>query len=138
MNVIVYLKQIKIPLNEFIRQIENGQSKEIGIDNLNCLKKILPEKSDVDAIRSHFEMTGDLNQLGRAERFIKMLTDIPAYELRINIMNFIEEFNELEVKLNEPLDAYCKCAEHILSSCSLKSFIRVILVSGNYINMVDN
>ncbi len=136
MNVIVYLKQIKVPLNEFIKLIVNGQSKEIGIDNLNCLKKILPEKSDVDAIRSHYELTGDLNQFGKAERFIKMLTDIKCYELRINVMNFIEEFAELEVKLREPLEAYCHCSDRILNSSSLKAFIKIVLASGNYINMV--
>lgn len=47
MNYIVYLKQIKIPLKDFIELVKNGQSKEIGLDNLSCLKKILPEKSDV-------------------------------------------------------------------------------------------
>jgi hypothetical protein len=47
MNINVYLKKIKQPLNEFIKSIENGRSKEIGIDNLSVLKKILPDKSDV-------------------------------------------------------------------------------------------
>jgi hypothetical protein len=47
MNFNVYLKKIKTPLAQYVELIKNGKSKEIGTDNLSCLKKILPDKSEV-------------------------------------------------------------------------------------------
>ncbi|CAF0767609.1 unnamed protein product [Brachionus calyciflorus] len=136
MNVSVYLRKIKVPLNEFIQLILDGKSSEIGLDNLTCLKKILPEKSDVEAIQSFCETDPkNIDQLGRAEKFLKLLTDVPLYELRINLMNYIEEFDELYSLLLNPLEIYCKISKAILESISLKSFIRLVLAAGNYLNM---
>jgi hypothetical protein len=47
MNISVYLAKVKMPISDYIQLIRDGKRKEIGIDNLNCLKKILPDKSDV-------------------------------------------------------------------------------------------
>ena len=65
-----------------------------------------------------------------------MLTDLSHYELRIKTMHFVEEFNEIESKLSDPLEAYCKCCDALLKSKSLKSYIRIVLATGNYLNMV--
>jgi hypothetical protein len=50
MGINIYLKQIKSPLNDFIQLIIDGKYKTIGFDNLNCLKKILPDKPDVKTL----------------------------------------------------------------------------------------
>ena len=47
MNLNVYLTKIKSPLPSFIKLIEQGESSQIGIDNLSCLKRILPDQADV-------------------------------------------------------------------------------------------
>ena len=48
MGFTVFLKQIKMPLNEYTSMIKNGKSKEIGLDGLNCLKKLLPESNEAN------------------------------------------------------------------------------------------
>jgi hypothetical protein len=50
MSINIYLKQIKSPLNDFIQLIIDGKYKTIGFDNLNCLKKILPDKTEVKTL----------------------------------------------------------------------------------------
>ena len=47
MGFTVFLKQIKIPLIEYAQFIREGKSKEIGLDGLNCLRKLLPESNEV-------------------------------------------------------------------------------------------
>jgi hypothetical protein len=74
--------------------------------------------------------------LDKAERFVKLLTEMPAYELRIHVMNFLEEFDEQTKRLNEPLEIYSKCSIALLNSDSLKEFIGNVLATGNFINMV--
>lgn len=47
MSVVVFLKNIKMPHEDYLNLIRNGQSSRLGLDNLNCLKKIIPDKTDV-------------------------------------------------------------------------------------------
>ena len=47
MSINIYLRQIKSPLKDFIQLLIEGKHAVIGVDNLNCLKKILPEKAEV-------------------------------------------------------------------------------------------
>ena len=138
MNINVYLKKIKVPLDEFIKMIINGKSRDIGLDNLSCLKKILPEKSDVDNIQAYCEANPSSYQqtLGKAENFIKLLTDIPNYALRIDLMNYLEEFDEIFSRIQQPLEVYSKSSRVILTSETIKSFLRLVLAAGNFINMV--
>lgn len=138
MNINVYLKKIKVPLDEFIKMIINGRSRDIGLDNLSCLKKILPEKSDVDNIQAYCEANPSSYQqtLGKAENFIKLLTDIPNYALRIDLMNYLEEFDEIFSRIRQPLEVYSKSSRVILTSETIKSFLRLVLAAGNFINMV--
>lgn len=138
MNVNVYLRKIKVSLNEFIQMIIEGNSQEIGIDNLTCLKKILPEKNDVETIQIFCEADAkNFDQLAKAEKFIKLLTDVPFYELRIDLMHYIEEFDETHSLLKNPLQIYCNVSNTILESKSLKNLFTFILAAGNFLNTVS-
>ena len=56
MSINIYLRQIKSPLKDFIQLLKEGKYKVVGVDNLNCLKKILPEKEEVkDQIKKQFK-----------------------------------------------------------------------------------
>lgn len=137
MNVNVYLRKIKVTINEFMQLIIDGNSREIGFDNLTCLQKILPEKTDVENIRSFCDVdTKNYDQLAKAEKFIKLLTDIPFYELRIGLMLFIEEFDETHSLVKSPLQIYSKVSNTILESKSLKNLFTLILAAGNFLNTV--
>ena len=76
------------------------------------------------------------SNLGKPEFFLKMLSDIPFYELRINLMTFIEEFTDIYTHLLNPLNTYEKISKIILDSRSLKKFFRTILAAGNFLNTV--
>ena len=142
MNVNVYLKKIKMPLKDFIQLILNGNSKEIGIDNLYCLRKILPEPSEIDEIKYFFETNPinieDLAISKKAEYFIKKLIDISYFRLRIDAMIYLEEFSEVYSNLQQKFDIYFQASNQILTNDSLKNFIRLVLLAGNFLNNVSN
>lgn len=129
-------------INDFVKLIQSGKSNEIGIDNLNCLKKILPDRTEVDEIKYFFEANPicleDLCVNKKAEYFIKSLIDMPSFRLRVESMIYIEEFGEIFAKLKEKFKAYFQVSKAILTSSSLKSFIRLVLLAGNYLNNVTN
>ena len=76
--------------------------------------------------------------MSKPDQFVKLLSDISGYELRINLMIFIEEFDEAFTRLDTPLKLYVKCAETILNNQSLLSFYAYVLAVGNYINTVNS
>ena len=136
MGYTVFLKQVKIPLKDYTNLIRDGKSKEIGLDGLNCLRKLLPESTEIEEIQKYFKTNPDLNALSKPDQFVKLLSDIPCYELRINLMIFIEEFEDAFTRLKTPLKTYLKCAETILKDENLLSFYAHVLAVGNYINTV--
>lgn len=87
----------------------------------------------VDEINT-FCKTGNMNSLSRADKFVKQLSDIVNYELRIKSMVFIEEFNDLYSKLEKPFETYIECSEQLLKNESLKLFLGIILTFGNFLN----
>jgi hypothetical protein len=93
----------------------------------------------MEEIRSFFKCNTaqplDLNK-NKAEAFIKMLVDMPNFELRIDAMLFIEEFYDIFRNLSDKFEIFSKCSKSILKSESLKKFIRLVLAAGNYINNV--
>lgn len=138
MGVVVFLKKIKTPLNEYFALISGGKSKELSLDNLSCLKKILPDKTEIEEIQAYFKECQDMNRLSKADQFIKLLSDIPCYELRINLMSFEEEFSDLHTKLIIPFQSYVKCSEILLHNKSLKHFFAMVLAIGNFLNYSNN
>lgn len=141
MNVNVYLKKIKMPLKDFFQLILNGESKEIGIDNLSCLRKILPEPTEIDEIKYFFEANRinleDLAINKKAEYFIKKLIDMPHFRLRIDTMIYLEEFTELYASSKQKFDVYFQTTNQILTNESLKNFLRLVLLAGNFLNNVN-
>lgn len=67
---------------------------------------------------------------------MKHLTDLPAYELRINVMHFLEEFDDLISQLQRPCECYLSSSRKLLDNESLKEFISVVLAAGNFLNSV--
>ena len=49
LNINIYLKQVKPDSESLIQNLIEGNHEKIHIDNLTCLKKILPEKDEVGA-----------------------------------------------------------------------------------------
>jgi hypothetical protein len=82
-------------------------------------------------------MENGINNLSKAEKFIKLLSDIPNYNLRIDGMLYLEEYNETYKKIAEPVKIINKCAEILHQDESLKQFMKVVLAVGNYLNTVS-
>jgi hypothetical protein len=54
MSLSIFLKKTnkRWKAEELVELVKAGKSRVITIDNLSCLKKILPDKSEVDEIQS--------------------------------------------------------------------------------------
>uniref|UniRef100_A0A224Z7W4 Rhoa gtpase effector dia/diaphanous n=1 Tax=Rhipicephalus zambeziensis TaxID=60191 RepID=A0A224Z7W4_9ACAR len=131
LNVCIFLKQFKSGPEQIVEMIRSCKSKEIGAERLRMLQKILPEPDELSMLRSY---TGDRSKLGQAEQFFLMLGDLRLYALYVDGMLQMEEFRPSVDALKPQLDNYIGVCQEILTNRSLKEFLKLILITGNFIN----
>jgi hypothetical protein len=51
-------------------------------------------------------------------------------------MLYLEEYNDLYRKVADPIKTTNKCAEVLYKDKSLKTFLKLVLTVGNYLNSV--
>lgn len=70
--------------NEDIMQlIKEGEHDDIGAEKLRGFLKILPEIDELDMLKT---FDGDINRLGKAEKFLLQLMQVPKYASTIDII----------------------------------------------------
>ncbi|KAH8025359.1 hypothetical protein HPB51_007671 [Rhipicephalus microplus] len=131
LNVCIFLKQFKSGPEQIVDMIRSCKSKEIGAERLRMLQKILPDPGELSMLRSY---TGDRSKLGHAEQFFLMLGDLRLYALYVDGMLQMEEFRPSVDALKPQLDNYIGVCQEILTNRSLKEFLKLILITGNFIN----
>ncbi|KAG7251407.1 hypothetical protein CRUP_013479, partial [Coryphaenoides rupestris] len=92
---------------------DRGWEQLFDIETLKQLLKLLPEKHEVENLRSY---QGEHDKLADVDRFYLLLLAVPCYSLRIECMLLSEETSCLQ------------------SSSRLPSFCKLILDIGNFLN----
>ncbi|XP_072040337.1 LOW QUALITY PROTEIN: uncharacterized protein [Amphiura filiformis] len=131
LHVNIFLKQFRSTNETIVSLIEGGKSGEIGAEKLKSLLKIMPESDEVDMLRS---FDGDFNKLGQAEKFYKMLIEIPFYKLRVDSMLLKEEFSSDMDFLIPSIESIIMASRELLGSKSLKEILYLVLLTGNFLN----
>lgn len=131
LNVCIFLKQFKSGPEEIVAMIRACKSKEIGAERLRMLHKVLPEPDELGMLRSY---TGERSKLGVAEQFFLLLGELKGYALYVDGLLQMEEFGPNVDALRPQLDNYIGVCKEILSNRNLKEFLKLILITGNFIN----
>lgn len=87
----------------------------------------------MDLIKSY---DGELDNLGSAERFFKLILDLPFYRLRTEAMFLKEDFVTAIESINKNLDTIMAAADGFLTNSSFHSFLAFVLSTGNFLNTV--
>lgn len=131
LNINIFLKQFRVPNEEIMDMIKNGEHSDIGAEKLRGLLKILPESDEMEMLRS-FE--GDRSKLGNAEKFLIALMDVPQYKLRIEAMLLKEEFEATMDQIEPSVNAVIYAARDLLTNPHLHELLYMVLVAGNFLN----
>uniref|UniRef100_A0A8C7RA13 Inverted formin 2 n=1 Tax=Oncorhynchus mykiss TaxID=8022 RepID=A0A8C7RA13_ONCMY len=126
LNLNIFLKQFKCSHDEFVVLIQSGDRSKFDVEVLKQLIKLLPEKHEIDNLKSFL---GEKFKLANVDRFYISLLAVPCYQLRIDCMLLCEETTSV-------LDMLKPKAEVVESACHtlMPSFCRLILDVGNFLN----
>ncbi|XP_060576216.1 inverted formin-2-like isoform X2 [Ruditapes philippinarum] len=131
MNLNIFLKQLRKPNDVVIKQIKEGDAKNLGIEKLKGLMKLLPLPDEIEMIRGY---EGDTERLGQAEKFFHQLIQLPDFKLRIEMMLLIEDFNSQVGTIRPNIQVLTSLCTKLMDNESLRGFLRFVLHAGNFIN----
>ncbi|XP_034018319.1 inverted formin-2-like [Thalassophryne amazonica] len=133
LNLNIFLKQFRCSNQDFVSLIRRGDRSKFDIEVLKQLRKLLPEKHEVENLKSY---QADQSKLASVDQFYLQLLDVPSYCLRIECMLLCEESSSVLETLRpkaQLLDAACQSPSS-RSGTRLPMFCKLILDIGNFLN----
>ncbi|XP_059819242.1 FH2 domain-containing protein 1-like isoform X1 [Hypanus sabinus] len=131
MNIGIFLKQFKRPVESIVADIQRGMGGSYGAEKLVELSKLLPDKEEVKKLQ---EFSGDRGRVCEAERFLLLLTELPNYEQRLECLILKMEFSPQMEALRAGVRTLTEAASELLNCEELHTVIRLVLKAGNYMN----
>ncbi|CAH2328641.1 inverted formin-2 isoform X1 [Pelobates cultripes] len=131
LNLNIFLKQFRSTNEEVVALIEKGDRSKFDIEVLKQFLKLLPEKHEVENLKSYQE---DPSKLSNADQFYLRLLGIPGYQLRLESMLSCEETSLMLDTLRPKAQIVSKACEDILNSHRLPVFCQLVLKVGNFLN----
>ncbi|XP_073426434.1 inverted formin-2 isoform X3 [Dendrobates tinctorius] len=131
LNLNIFLKQFRCANEEIIGLIEKGDRSKFDIEVLKQFLKLLPEKHEVENLKSFQE---DKSKLSNADQFYLLLLGVSNYQLRIECMLACEECNLMLEMLRPKAEVVSKACDDVLASHRLPVFCQLVLKVGNFLN----
>ncbi|XDV43794.1 hypothetical protein PO909_012201 [Leuciscus waleckii] len=131
LNLNIFLKQFKCSYEEFVAMLQKGDCSKFDVESLKQLVKLLPEKHEIDNLKS---FQGDPDKLANVDRFYLLLLAVPCYQLRIECMLLCEETLSVLEILKPKVELVEAACESLRKSSLLPSFCKLILDVGNFLN----
>ncbi|PON51939.1 Formin, FH2 domain containing protein [Trema orientale] len=128
-NLSILLRALNVTTEEVIDALREGN--ELPVDLLQSLLKVQPTTEEELKLRL---FTGDLLQLGPAERFLKVLVDIPFAFKRLESLLFMCSFQEEVSSVKESLTTLEVASNKLRSSRLFLKLLEAVLKTGNRMN----
>ncbi|KAH3833188.1 hypothetical protein DPMN_106491 [Dreissena polymorpha] len=109
----------------------NKDPNGLSLPMLQYLGNILPCQEEVEMLRCY---KGPRLELGMAEQFVLLLSDIPDYMTLLEGQLMRREFTKSTQKFHEDLTSMINLAKLLLESADLKQILNYVLRVGNYLN----
>ncbi|XP_019424307.1 PREDICTED: formin-like protein 2 [Lupinus angustifolius] len=135
-NIAILLRALNVTIDEVCEALREGHYDTLGTELLECLLKMTPTKDEESKLK---EFQDDSPyKLGPAEKFLKVMLDIPFAFKRVDAMLYIANFDsELEYlkKSFETLEVACG---ELRNSKMFLKLLEAVLRTGNRMNVGTN
>lgn len=130
-NVGIALVKYRMSSHEIRKAIIRMDEKKLDLEKLISLRTLAPTPDDITALK---EYDGDIEILGRVEKFFLQIIDIPRYTLRLDCFIFMRKFQLLISEAYCQHDILNRAIDQVENSNSLKKILEIVLALGNYLN----
>ncbi|KAL5573218.1 hypothetical protein UlMin_022815 [Ulmus minor] len=128
-NLAILLKALNVTTEEVVDALREGN--ELPTELLQTLLKVAPTSEEELKLRL---FTGDLSQLGPAERFLKVLVEIPFAFKRLESLLFLCSFQEEFSGIKESFSTLEIACKKLRNSRLFLKLLEAVLKTGNRMN----
>lgn len=130
-NVTIAVNRLRMSYAEVRSAILECDEEKLTEEKLLCLVAISPTPEEVEMIK---ECQTPMSNLGEAEQFFKVISDIPRLGMRLELVLFKRQFPDVEKELNRKIGVLLEAQKGLLESSSFKKTLELVLGFGNYLN----
>ncbi|WRX29309.1 Formin [Theobroma cacao] len=128
-NLAILLRALNVTTEEVCDALREGN--ELPVELLQTLLKMAPTADEELKLRL---FNGELSQLGPAERFLKVLVDIPFAFKRMEALLFMCSLNEEVIVTRESFETLEVACKELRSSRLFLKLLEAVLKTGNRMN----
>eukprot|EP00742_Colponemidia_sp_Colp-10_P015565 GILJ01017777.1.p1 GENE.GILJ01017777.1~~GILJ01017777.1.p1 ORF type:complete len:492 (-),score=79.56 GILJ01017777.1:28-1359(-) len=130
-NVEIALSRFQMTYSGIRDAIVNMDEDALTLDDLWSLMALVPTKQEMEPILAY---TGEVDKLGKAERFFIEMYKVPRLKQRIEAFIFKRQFNNKIEEIDQDLTTIQKATDQVRDSVRFQSLLQYILYVGNYLN----
>ncbi|KAJ9182748.1 hypothetical protein P3X46_006706 [Hevea brasiliensis] len=128
-NLSILLRALNVTIEEVCDALHEGN--ELPIELLQTLLKMAPTADEELKLRLY---SGELSQLGNAERFLKVLVDIPFTYKRLEALLFMCTLQEEVATTKESFETLEVACKELKNSRLFLKLLEAVLKTGNRMN----
>ncbi|KAK4484853.1 hypothetical protein RD792_007453, partial [Penstemon davidsonii] len=128
-NLAILLRALNVTTDEVCTALEGGN--ELPPELIQTLLKMAPTTEEELKLRLY---SGDVTRLGPAERFLKVMVDIPFAFKRLESLLFISTFQEEVSSIKESLATLEVACKELKNSRLFLKLLEAVLKTGNRMN----
>ncbi|XP_053400207.1 formin-J-like isoform X2 [Mercenaria mercenaria] len=131
LQINLFLSRLDSGAEDLVQHLEEGDQSRLTLPMLQYLSKILPCPEEIEMLRQY---KGPRLELGMAEQFVLLLSDLPDYSVLLEGHMMRWEFDASVKQFRLSLDTMIDLAKLILNCREFKQLMHLILNVGNYLN----
>ncbi|XWS58162.1 hypothetical protein CRYUN_Cryun08bG0011300 [Craigia yunnanensis] len=129
-NITILLKALNVTADQACNALMKGNG--LVLQQLEALVKMVPTKEEEAKLSSY---KGDINELGSAEKFVKVLLSVPFAFLRAEAMLYRETFEDEVIHLKNSFSMLEEACKELRSSRLFLKLLEAVLKTGNRMNV---
>ncbi|PPD90092.1 hypothetical protein GOBAR_DD12977 [Gossypium barbadense] len=129
-NITILLKALNVTAEQACNALMKGNG--LFLQQLEALVKMVPTKEEETKLYGY---KGDVNELGSAEKFVKVLLSVPFAFLRAEAMLYRETFDDEVIHLKSSFSMLEEACKELRSSRLFLKLLEAVLKTGNRMNV---
>ncbi|XP_031480921.1 formin-like protein 5 isoform X1 [Nymphaea colorata] len=128
-NISILLRALNVTIEEVSDALLEGN--ELSVELIQTLLKMEPTSEEESKLRAY---TGELSQLGPAERFLQALVDIPFAFKRLDALFFMGILGEEMINIKASFITLEAACEELKGNRLFRKLLEAVLKTGNRMN----
>ncbi|XP_018334507.1 formin-like protein CG32138 [Agrilus planipennis] len=133
-NIAISRRKLNMPIDKVINSISTLDLKQLSLDNVELLQKMIPSEQECKAYRDYVMEGKSINNLSEEDKFLMQLTKVERISIKLSIMNYIGNFYDNLHLIMPQVSAVISACNSVKNSRKLKGVLEVVLAFGNYLN----